>query len=460
MPCTEFFTQEFSNLDLKDSRLVRRAVSIGNTLLSSPGSCIQEVFTSKKEARCAYDFFSNPKVKWLNLLSNHQAQTKQRIQDSTSQIIYLIQDSTFYTYSNHKAKIDIGNIGKQGRFTQFGFLQHTSFCVAGNDIPLGVLELDFIGYDDELSSFSYREGFETFASSRWRRFLAQTEAKLKGIGKEVIMLCDREADFFEFLTDLHGSSCKFVIRSKYDRPTGLSGRNHRTKFSELFSRAPYLGDIELVIMDPHTHKEEPQLFHIKALTNITLPATRRGARHPQNKLPPIKLNVVEASNGRDHWVLLTNLPAHTFQEAAFVVESYRKRWHIESFHKVLKTAYKAENVYLHSSREAVQSLLTLINIAAYQTYWLIHQSRQAEEMPATQHFSLHEIAALHVYLYSRLPSPHTQLSLKEAYYQVAQLGGLKNLNNKHPPGILTIYRGIKKLNDLCKMYEAILSIKT
>src|SRR3990167_6205794 len=98
MPCTEFFTQEFSNLALKDSRLVRRAVSIGNALLSSPGSCIQEV----------------------------------------------------------------------------------------------------------------------------------------------IMLCDREADFFEFLTDLHGSSCKFVIRSKYDRPTGLSGRNHRTKFSELFSRAPYL----------------------------------------------------------------------------------------------------------------------------------------------------------------------------------------------------------------------------
>jgi hypothetical protein len=75
MNYTEFFDNEFINIDLKDKRLNDRAISIGNKLLRSPGSCIQEVFATKNDARCAYDFFSNPKVRWLNLLETHQDKT-------------------------------------------------------------------------------------------------------------------------------------------------------------------------------------------------------------------------------------------------------------------------------------------------------------------------------------------------------------------------------------------------
>ena len=47
-----------------------------------------------------------------------------------------------------------------------------------------------------------------------------------------------------------------------------------------------------------------------------------------------------------------------------------------------------------------------------------------------------------------LKLPDTHQNLREIYYQIAVLGGYKNKNNKHPPGILTIYRGIKKLNNI------------
>ena len=107
-----------------------------------------------------------------------------------------------------------------------------------------------------------------------------------------------------------------------------------------------------------------------------LPTIHRGADHRQNSLAQIKLNVVEAFDQENKWLLLTNLPVKTLEDASFVVQSYKRRWHIESLHKVLKTAYKAEQIYLHSSRDAVQNLLTIINIAACQTYWLIHQARK------------------------------------------------------------------------------------
>ena len=62
MSYSNFFDQEFSNVDLKDKRLTKRAISIVNSLIRSPWSCIQEVFVTKNEARCTYDFLSNTKV--------------------------------------------------------------------------------------------------------------------------------------------------------------------------------------------------------------------------------------------------------------------------------------------------------------------------------------------------------------------------------------------------------------
>ena len=99
MSYSNFFDQEFLNVDLRDKRLIKRTISIGNNLIRSPGSCIQEVFVTKNDARCAYDFFSNPKVKWLNLLGSHQAQTVERINNCQDKHIYVIQDSTFYNYT-------------------------------------------------------------------------------------------------------------------------------------------------------------------------------------------------------------------------------------------------------------------------------------------------------------------------------------------------------------------------
>jgi hypothetical protein len=192
-----------------------------------------------------------------------------------------------------------------------------------------------------------------------------------------------------------------------------------------------IGNISLTTIDPNTHEEIQTQFNLKALENIMLPPIHRGAGHRQNSLAPIKINLVEASNQENKWLLLTNLPVSSLEDVVFVVESYRKRWHIESLHKVLKTVYKAEKVYLHSSRNAVQNLLTIINIAACQTYWLIHQARNGKNIDASCCFHYQEIAALNIYLFKKLPN--TRQSLEDMYYHIAVLGGYKNKNNKHPP---------------------------
>ena len=462
MSVTSFFDNEFSSINLNDTRLNSRAINIGNSFIQYPGSCIQQVMSSKNQARCAYDFFSNPKIGWISLIEPHKEQTKQRIVESEGDFIYVIQDSTFYNYTDHKAKIDLGLIGKQGSFSQFGFLQHTSLCINSNDLPLGILEIDFMGYEDDEKYTSHRKGFEDIASSRWRRFLSSNMEQLKDVGedKKIILLCDREADFFEFHYDLSNSACNFVIRCKYDRYTGKSARARQNRISKLIEAQTELGTVALKITDSHTHEEYESVFYLKSLSEILIPPVHRGAGHPQNKLAPIKMNVVEANDGKNKWVLFTNLPVNTLQDVIFVVESYKKRWHIESFHKVLKTAYNADKVYLHSSRNAIQNLLTIVNIAASKTYCFIHQARSGGKILSNQFFSLEEIKAVSIFLSHKFIGNKEVPNLQDFYYQIAELGGYKNKQNKYPPGILTIYRGMQKLQNITGMYKAMLSIKT
>jgi hypothetical protein len=91
---------------------------------------------------------------------------------------------------------------------------------------------------------------------------------------------------------------------------------------------------------------------------------------------------------------------------------------------------------------------------------LIHQARKQEEIPANTCFSDEEIESLNIYLFKKKINNDQFISLKTMYYQIAELGGYKNKNNKHPPGILTIYRGIKKLYNIKTMYKTMLSIRT
>jgi len=130
------------------------------------------------------------------------------------------------------------------------------------------------------------------------------------------------------------------------------------------------------------------------------------------------------------------------------------------FIKVLKTAYKADKVYLHSSRNAIQNLLAIVNIAAIKTYSFIHQARSAEKLLSSHFFSLKEIEAASIFLSNKVIENEEVPSLQNFYYQIAELGDDKNKKNKHPPGILTVYRVIKKLQNITDMYKAIMSIET
>lgn len=69
-----------------------------------------------------------------------------------------------------------------------------------------------------------------------------------------------------------------------------------------------------------------------------------------------------------------------------IVTIYKSRWHIEDYHKILKTGYQVDEIYLHSSKEAIKNLLVLSSISACRLYWLIYIGRTEASIKADQLF--------------------------------------------------------------------------
>ena len=82
----------------------------------------------------------------------------------------------------------------------------------------------------------------------------------------------------------------------------------------------------------------------------------------------IRTNVVivqeiDAHNGVSpiRWVMLTSLPAATFDKVWQVISDYECRWHIEEYPKVIKTGCSIERHALRT-KERLDALMALISV--------------------------------------------------------------------------------------------------
>ena len=140
------------------------------------------------------------------------------------------------------------------------------------------------------------------------------------------------------------------------------------------------------IQDVNSREIKEITLHLKAVS-ITLPVPEMPVDYKKDKgYTSITLNVVQAYDDEHEWIILTSLPIDTLEQIKEIVTIYKSRWHIEDYHKVLKTGYQVDEIYLHSSKEAIKNLLVLSSISACRLYWLIYIGRTEASIKADQLF--------------------------------------------------------------------------
>jgi len=458
-------TDEFDGCDFGDKRLNSRLSKLSKSMSENPELSINAACGSFDQSKAAYRFFQNEKVSIRKIQSSHIKNTCQRAQASNSEIL-VIQDTADLIYSQFPSTQGLGHRIKNPGFESSvkGLLLHSSLAVSREGIPLGLLHQTFFTYDEILEKRGQIEKnkvgaikhfpIEKKGSYRWIEHFQMTNNLLTDIKTKVIHVADREADVFELLQDLNETSSNFVIRSCVNRKT--TEKEDLQKFIKIdkkLMQTASIGEID-VCKSKKIHKCE-----VKVVQNLILKSPHRSTKAKSYDLKDLSLTVVEVKqkeSGSDilHWRLLTNLPCSTFSESLNVVEIYKQRWAIESFHRILKSGFGIEKIRL-CERKRLEKCAAVLSIVSWFIFWLFMFGRYSPKIKAELIFDNVAIKVLRISAKTLKVKISRTLIFGEAILIIAKLGGFLGRRSDGPPGMMSIWRGWKALFERIEIIEGL-----
>jgi hypothetical protein len=438
---------EVAEATLGDQRRTKRLEQLVESLAKKPNESLPDALGGGAALEAAYRFLGNEKVRALDLLAPHVAQTRRRC---------LEKERTLAVFDT--TEVRLGGDRKQLGYLTFekgerGLLAHVGLAVDPNTRePLGVLHCETVVRHGKTKKRKQARGAADSESLRWNRGVAAVHPLLP----EAICVTDREGDIFTLVADMDGRDQDFVIRAAQNRVTPDG------PLWELVDDAELVTTRDLDLPERRQHKRKPNRklhpgrsahratleLHARRVTLQTPHATRKRRSH--ERVQHIEVNLVHiierdppAGDEPVEWVLLTSLPISTKRDVDFIVDAYRARWVIEEFFKALKSGCAIEKRQLESVRSITNALAVSLPIA-----WLLlrlrHLSRDEPERPATKLLSPLMMTCLRVLFVERTRKKLAARPTSRAMtWAIAALGG--HIKNNGEPGLIVLGRGLAKL---------------
>ena len=171
-------------------------------------------------------------------------------------------------------------------------------------------------------------------------------------------------------------------------------------------------------------------------------------------MPDLKIYAVyavekNAPKGEEplEWLLFTDIPVNTFDEAIEKVEWYCFRWRIEVFHKILKSGLNVEKCRLGTA-DRLARYLTVMSIIAWRIFWITLLGQADPNLPCSVILERQEWKVLYSKFRRTKRYPKTPPTIREVVRWIAQLGGFLARKGDGEPGTITLWRGWKRLCDL------------
>ena len=455
---------EMISADFGDLRLNKRFSILARELAGKPSLSINEASTDWASAKASYRFFDNPKVTPELVLSPHYLSTELRCEGHET--ILAIEDTTVLDFTSHRAMEGLGLTGAGKGFESKGLHVHTTLALTEAGLPLGLLDVQTWarqrqsakGYDHDKIPIEKKESF------RWIK--AARKAVERAPKSKVILVCDREADIYEFFQEMIdlGSDC--VVRLQHDRII-IDEAYDYLKVSEELALTQVVGETVVEIPQNGSRVARQARVEIK-FVNVTLNAHGRGPKTVQNKnrydLDICVVDLWEADVPKGlvplHWRLFTTLKVESKAAALRVVDIYRKRWMVESYFKALKTGTNVEKARL-ATAEKMECYLALLMVVAWRIMWMTHLNRHEPNQSADKMLTENEWKALWLHKHRRqikegklkpVP-PDKPPTIYDAVRWIAMQGGFLGRKGDKEPGLITIWRGWLRLQTAIEMYE-------
>ena len=449
---TGWAREEFAEIHFGDKRLNQRFISVTEDLAMHTLSPINQACEDWAQTKAAYRLFDNEKIVAEHITEIHTENTARRMQGHP--VVLAVQDTCYFNYTHHPSVKGLGLIGTNRKPSQ-GLIMHSTMALTPQGMPLGLLTQKIWARDEERKNIARQRKerqIEDKESFKWLEALEKT-VQLAPQEVRVVTVCDREADIYELFMKADELNTEVLVRA-------AQNRRCNEELPKLWEFMESRSLAKRLTIEVPAKKKEPAR---KAVVEIRFAPVHLRPPHSHNKGkqkeilvyavflrevdPPEKATPLE-------WMLLTNGEVKTLKEALTCIDWYRVRWHIETYHKVLKSGCKVEDCRLETA-ERLKRYLALFSIIAWRLYRITHMNRQHPEASCEMILAEHEWKALYLKIHRTTAFPDTPPTIRQAVRWIGQLGGFLGRKGDGEPGITVIWRGWQRLQDIAETWQLV-----
>jgi len=444
----DWIREEFGSAELGDERLTERLVYTAALLAAQPTASIPQACGSWAATKGAYRLFDNEKTTPMALIEAHREATLERLKGQA--VVLAVQDTTELSLTHHPATQGLGPIGAP---PAQGLLVHSTLAVSRAGVPLGLLAQQVWARDPEdIGKRARRKKTPTVdkESQKWLDGLAESQTEVP-VGVRLVMVGDREADIYDLFHAAHGEA-DLLVRAAYDR--GVDSEEGHLWAS--LAATPIAGHYTITVPRADDQPSRAATLEVHfAEVRIRPPSNRPG----KGALPDIPLAAVWAIERHPladtepiEWMLLTSVAVRALAEAIERIVWYTYRWVVERYHFTLKSGCRVEQRQLETA-ERMANCFAVYAVIAWRLLWLTYAARRTPEVSSTVALTTAEWQALRCFTQGTGKGSKTPPSLREAVRAIAQLGGFLGRRSDGEPGVMVLWRGFQRLQDLAKLWR-------
>lgn len=326
----------FSNAELGDKRRTKRLVKLAHQMASHTGSSIVKASGSQASIEGAYRFLRNDDIDANDIAIAGFSTLLPEL--ALSKKVLALEDTSTLSYRHNVTK-ELSFTGASKKCKAKGMLAHSVLMVdAQTERTIGLAEQHrWCRKDEDFGTKHQRKQreYKTKESYKWQRSSEAMTARYANVMDNIISVCDRESDIFEYIAYKDKYQQRFIVRAKHERIVTTDGDKLTPYINQQSSALSY----QVKIQQKGGRKARIANVAVR-FASVTISPPKKHGKCDDIKLTLISCNEISPPEGVTAlcWKLYTNEPNHNPADALLIVRYYELRWRVEEYHKAWKSA--------------------------------------------------------------------------------------------------------------------------
>jgi len=443
----EWAEHNFASVNLGDRRRTRRLVESAAAIAARPEQTFPQVF-DWNALRAFYHLCDQEVATVPTIQGPHWQRTRQAM--SRHALVLIVHDTTDLDFTDHPALQGAGPIGDgKGR----GFLQHNSLAVLPQ--PRQVLGLAYqqlrVRQAAPVGEHAQKRKRRRRESDWWLE--GMTAAGRPPEGCCWVDVGDRGSDIYEAMVAARAVGHEFLFRVTQNRQVWTSAAQEELVGPRDFAGSlPSQGSDRVEIPSRGGRASRTATVQLAAAP-VWIPApqgTLQRWSQPVLAAWVIRIWEANAPEGVEplEWLLVCSVPTRDLEELKTRRDWYGGRWMVEVFHHREKNGCQEEARRFETAAR-LEACLAILSVVAVRIFQLRTALESQPTAPAEQVATVGEIQVVCTFH----KQAAQQLTVREFVRGVAKLGGFLGRKHDGEPGVLTLWRGYQRLQDMLLGYQ-------